>query len=97
MKQVIRRGGDMHEAFQNAGVFPNDFLSALQAGEISGRISEAMAVLAKEYEERTKVLFGVVAMLAGIGVLLVVAAMITFLIFNLFFQYLETINSLTQI
>jgi type II secretory pathway component PulF len=97
IKQVIGRGGEFHEAFANAGVFPQDFLGALQAGEIGGRISESMEVLAKEYEERTKMFYRTMAIAAGIGVFLLVAALIIFMIFSLFFQYLNILEDASRI
>lgn len=90
---VIERGGEMREAFESAGVFPDDFLDALHAGEISGRISESMLVLAKDYEDRTKLYYRGLAVAAGIGVFLLVAALIIFLIFTLFMQYLNILDS----
>jgi type II secretory pathway component PulF len=97
IKEVIGRGGEFYEAFDRTGVFPPDFLGALQAGEIGGRISESMEVLAKEYEERTKLFYRVMATAAGIGVFLVVAALIIFMIFSLFSQYLDILNDASQI
>ncbi len=96
IKEVIRGGGEMREAFEAAGVFPGDFLDALHAGELSGRISESMQVLAKDYEDRTKLFYRGVAVAAGIAVFLLVAALIIFLIITLFMQYMDILNSASQ-
>jgi type IV pilus assembly protein PilC len=97
IKHAIRRGGDLSSAFQNTGVFPDDFLAALQTGEIGGRISEAMHVLAKEYEDRAKLFYRMVAVVAGFGVFLLVALIIIMLIFQLFSQYVGILNDAGQI
>lgn len=97
IQEIIARGGEIHEAFAAAGVFPDEFLGALHAGEVGGQISESMEVLAQEYEERTKVFYRAVAAAAGVAVFLLVAALIIFLIFTLFSQYLAILNDASQI
>ncbi len=92
MKQVITDGGQMIDAFQQPGVFPDDFLDALQTGEISGTISETMAVMARQYEERANQFYRLLTIIAGVLVFLAVAAVIIFMIFALAAQYFGMLN-----
>lgn len=93
MKLAIRRGGEMHEAFRSVNSYPDDFLDALQTGEISGRTSETMMIVAKDYDERAKMWYRALAVACGGCVFLVVVALMVFMIFNLFFNlYMKPIN-----
>ena len=85
MKRSIRRGGEMHEAFRATDRYPDDFLDALQTGEISGSISETMQVVAKDYEEKARLFYRSLAVIGGVLVFLAVAGIIVFMIFYLFF------------
>jgi len=88
MKLVISRGGEMTAAFQQTHAFPDDFLDALHTGEVSGQISESMAVLAREYENRAKNFYRLLAVIAGLVVFLMVAAVMIFMIFTLFYTFI---------
>jgi len=93
MKNVVRRGGELHDAFHIAGVFPDDFMDALQTGETAGRITETMQTMAKEYEERAKVYYKTLTVIAGVAVFLLVGAIMIFMIISLFTSlYLGPIN-----
>lgn len=93
MKLTVRRGREMHEAFRGAGVYPADFLDALQTGEIAGRTSETMMVIAKDYDERAKMWYRGLAFVCGFLVFLLVAGLMVFMIINLFMNlYLKPIQ-----
>ena len=87
MRLPLRRGEPMHTAFRAAGIYPDDFLDALETGETAGRISETMAVLAKQYEERARQSYRILAAVAGICVFLLVAAILIFFIVNMFVSF----------
>lgn len=86
-------GLPLHLAFANSLAFPPAFLDALAVAEESGQISESMARLAKQYEGEAESAMKWLSMVAGIGVWLLVAAMIVVMIFRLFTVfYLGPIN-----
>lgn len=95
MKNVITQGGEMIDAFQQANRFPDDFLDALQTGEVAGRISETMEILAKEYEERAKLFYRMLTVAAGILVFIAVGIVIVSMIFAIFSQYLGILKEFT--
>jgi len=95
MKSVITGGGEMTAAFQQTNRYPDDFLDALQTGEIAGRISETMEILATEYEQRSKLFYRMLTVIAGVCVFIAVAIVIISLIFAIFSQYLGILKDLT--
>jgi type II secretory pathway component PulF len=87
MVRVIRTGQPMHTAFQQAHIYPQDFLDTLETGELSGTVSESMHRLAKDYEERAKLLYRTMAVVAGVAIFLFVAAIMIFFIINLYMSF----------
>jgi len=87
MKQVITQGGELTDAFQQTNRFPDDFLDALQTGEISGRISETMELIAKDYEERAKLFYRLLTVITGVLVFVVIAVVIAAVIISFMMQY----------
>ncbi len=96
MTRTVAGGESMLEAFRRPGIFPNDFLEMLETGELTGQISESMARLAEEYEHRVKMFFRLFAITAGVGVFLLVAGFIIFMIFNLMLQYVGILEEATK-
>lgn len=93
MKLGIRRGSEMHEVFRSTAIYPADFLDSLETGEISGRITESLQVIAKEYEDRANAWYKGLAVAIGFGVFLLVVGLLVYMIFHLFFSiYLKPIN-----
>lgn len=90
--QRIRRGQEVHEALSAAGVFPNDFLDALEVGERSGRLPETMATLSEQYRDRAHRAMAALTQIAGFLVWAVVATLIVFVIFRLASFYIGQIN-----
>jgi type IV pilus assembly protein PilC len=89
----IMAGNSIHDAFSHVGGYPVEFLDTLAVGEQTGKTVESMGHLAKQYLEQAKAVMAVLATLAGVGVWLVIAAMLIVLIFRVFFTaYLNPIN-----
>jgi type IV pilus assembly protein PilC len=90
---AIASGQPLAQALGRTGAFPAGFVDALAVGEESGQIAESMGRLADQYEEEAESAVRTLAMLAGVAVFVLVAALIIFLIFRLFFgMYLGPIN-----
>ncbi|MFI4876154.1 MAG: type II secretion system F family protein [Blastopirellula sp. JB062] len=89
-------GEEIGAALRHTGVFPEEFLDAIDTGEISGNLSEMMEKLSADYQARAKAALNALAMLAGFGVWLMVAGLIISLIFRVFFTYLNTLNNLLE-
>ena len=89
----IMAGNAIHQAFVEAGGYPTEFLDTLAVGEQSGKMVESMGRLAEQYQERAKIAMVAIAVAAGVGVVLVIAALLITLIFRIYFtSYLGPIN-----
>jgi type IV pilus assembly protein PilC len=88
MLRVIGRGEPMHAAFQQARIYPQDFLDTLETGELSGTVSESMLRLARDYEERAKSLYRTMAVVSGVVIFLGVAAIMIFFIISLYMSFI---------
>ncbi len=88
----IRAGNEVHESLEATGAFPFEFVSAVEVGERSGRLPEAMKTLSREYHERARHAVQTLTTLAGWGVWALVALMIIVMIFRIFSSYLGVLN-----
>ena len=84
--RAIRAGREVHEALADTGAFPFEFLAAVEVGERSGRLPEAMKSLSTEYHERARHAVQTLTVLAGWGVWALVAIMIVGMIFRMAMQ-----------
>jgi type II secretory pathway component PulF len=92
MVRDVMRGSPLYTAFRNTEAFPGDFLDALQVGEASGQIVEAMDRLSQRYEDEAETSIKTLAILAGFAVWAMIAMLIIFLIFRIFGFYLNAIS-----
>lgn len=93
----IEAGRALHEAMRRPGVFPDDFLQALEAAEESGRMVESMGHLSRQYEEKARAAFGVLSVAIGFAVWALVALLIIAMIFRLASVYIGILNDAAQI
>jgi type IV pilus assembly protein PilC len=96
MRLTIRRGGEMHDAFRSTGRYPDDFLDAIQTGELSGRVSETLQVLSRDYDDRAKIWYRGLSYACGFGVFVLVVGVMIFMIFQVAKIYLGTLNDALQ-
>lgn len=91
----IRGGSELHEAMAETGVFPRRIVDAISVGERSGRLSETMELLSEQYQDESRAALSIITKLAGMGVWVMVAGMIIFLIFRIFSFYTGVLKSFT--
>lgn len=97
VETTIAQHGEFHEAFKQTGVFPAEFIDVLRTGEVSGSIGVAMHRMTREYESRARLLGHTLTVVFGFLVGALVAGIIIYFIFQLFFQYLAILNDATKI
>lgn len=68
----IQAGESFQTALAKTGAFPDDFVDAVEAGELSGTITETMERLSDEYRDQAANLFRVVTVVGGFMVMGVV-------------------------
>jgi type IV pilus assembly protein PilC len=89
----IRSGNEIHESLTNTGVFPIDFIDAVQVGEESGQLVESMQILSLQYQDEARLAVDTLTKLLGVAVMGLVAGVIIFLIFRIFTNaYLGPLN-----
>jgi type II secretory pathway component PulF len=79
----VKRGGDVTQALTRCRVFPEEFLQAVHAGEISGQLPEVMGRQAHHYQEVASLRLKVLNRFASIGVWACVACILIFAIFRM--------------
>jgi type II secretory pathway component PulF len=88
---AIVRGNEFHEALRATGIFPDDFVHALEVAEVSGTHGESLQRLAIDYRERTKSAARALTIAATTAVWIFVAGVLIFLIFRLALSYIGMI------
>ena len=91
---VIRQGRPMAEGMRATREYPSEFVDAVEVGEDTGQLSEAMERLSRQYEDKAKAALAALAVLSGFAVWGLVAAFIIFVIIRLALWYVGQINSL---
>jgi type IV pilus assembly protein PilC len=96
---TIERGGQFHEALARTGVFPRDFLTALENAELSGTESESLARMSADYQSQAESASTALAVIASmaiwvlVGVLMV--AMIVYLFMTLYMRPIQDALDMT--
>lgn len=96
IKESIKRGETFHEAFLDTGAFPEDFLDAVLVGEETGRLGESMEKISQSYESQGKAVMSTLAVVAGVGVWLMVGGCIVFMIFRIAFFYVGLLEEVSN-
>ncbi len=89
--EAVTQGREFHEALGATGVFPDDFIQALEAAEISGTHGESLQRLAMDYRDRTKVAARALTIAATVAVWISVMACLVFLIIRIAMSYIGMI------
>jgi type II secretory pathway component PulF len=93
-------GQELCQSFAATGVFPGDFLDALEVGERTGQLPESMARLAEDYRDQAKRMMHMLAVAGGFAVAALVGLMIIGVIFMMLsrtlFPYYRLLHELTQ-
>ncbi len=90
----ITSGSSLHEAFENSGLFPREFLEFVLVAEQSGTVPEALERLSPQFEEDARRSLRGLTTALGWAIWTAVALMIIFLIFTIASWYVGEINKL---
>ena len=95
--EAIRAGDDLAVALGQTRLFSQDFLDIVANAEEGGRVAEVMHHQADYYEEETTRRMRILTALATLGVWLIVAGFIIFLIFRIVLSYIGLLESLAAL
>lgn len=85
----INQGKSFSESLDAMKLLPSDFIQVVEIGELSGSDSESLERMAVTYREKAQAALRQLAIAAGLGVWLMIAAIIIFAIFSIFFQIMQ--------
>ncbi len=95
IEAAVRAGSEIHQAFRDAGGFPDELVDAIEAGEQAGRLSESLEKLADTYMAQAKTSATALAILTSVLVWLLIAGLLIMMIFRIFGFYLGILNDLS--
>jgi type II secretory pathway component PulF len=93
IEQSISKGNSLHESFAATGCFPADFLDALAVGEQSGRISQTLENLSRQYQDQSRLAVSVLTRIAGYVVWAIVVLILVIMIFRVAGSYVNMLNN----
>jgi type IV pilus assembly protein PilC len=93
----IEKGKSFSEALDAPKLLPEEFIQTVAVGEMSGSDSESLERMAVVYREKAQLALKQLAVLAGVAIWLLIAAMIIAAIFMIFFQVLKVYSGASDI
>jgi type IV pilus assembly protein PilC len=91
-EKAIERGKSFAEALDTSKRLPQEFIQAVEVGELSGTDSESLERLASVYRERSVAALTTLSVVAGVVVWLMIAILMIMAIFSIFFQIMGVYN-----
>jgi type II secretory pathway component PulF len=82
-QREIQAGRSLAESIDSTGIFPRDFISAMEVAEISGTDAESLGLLAADYEQRAKMAIRTLAGLATGLIWLTIAGVLIYVIIRM--------------
>lgn len=89
-------GEEVHVTLRSTRQYPEEFLAALETGEVTGQIAESMALVANDYQARVQALSRVLTLIGSLLVWGCVAAILIFIIFSLVIRYANFITDMAS-
>jgi type II secretory pathway component PulF len=96
IEQSISQGNSLHESFVNAQCFPVEFLDALAVGEQSGRISQTLENLSRQYQDQSRLAVSVLTRIAGYVIWAIIVLILVLMIFRVAGSYLNMLNNVAN-
>ncbi|MFN7877227.1 MAG: type II secretion system F family protein [Pirellula sp.] len=89
VEESIRQGKSFSEALDAPKLLPSEFIQTVEIGELSGSDSESLERLAIVYREQAEAALSKFAVVSGVAVWMMIAGLIVFAIFTIFFQIMK--------
>ena len=89
----IVKGKSFAEALDAPKLLPDEFIQNVEVGEMSGSDSESLERMAVVYREKAQVAMTQLAVVSGLAVWMLIAAIIITAIFMIFFQILQVYSN----
>jgi type IV pilus assembly protein PilC len=89
VEEAIKKGKSFSEALDAPKILPTEFIQTVEVGELSGSDSESLERLAIVYREQAEAALSKFAVVSGVVVWMMIAGLIVFAIFTIFFQIMK--------
>jgi type II secretory pathway component PulF len=93
----VEKGGTLTDALLATGLFPPEYMEVISVAEESGKVSERLDWLAKNYGERAETAMGALVNVAAKLIYACVAIIIIIFIFRIFTGYLGQLQGAGRI
>jgi type IV pilus assembly protein PilC len=90
--ETVEKGGTLTDALLATGLFPPEYMEVISVAEESGKISERLDWLAKEYADRAEAAMGALVSVAAKVIYACYAIIIIIFIFRIFTGYLGALQ-----
>ena len=90
--ESVGQGNDFYTSLDRTDSFPEDFLQAVEVGELTGEITESLERLSDDYREQAEMLLRRISQVSGFLISIFVAIIIIFLIVLMYMNYIGTLN-----
>ena len=95
-QQAIQNGKSLAESIDCTGIFPREFIGALEIAEISGTDAESLGVLAADYEQRAKMAIRTIAGIATGVIWFSIAAFLVYMILSMAMRLMNAQNEVLR-
>jgi type IV pilus assembly protein PilC len=89
----VEQGQSLAHSFEQSGVFPREFIEAIEIGELSGTETDSLERLAAEYQRRFQAALVQLSIALSTLTWLVISGVIIFFIFRIAMQYINLLNN----
>ncbi len=96
-EEEVGRGQSFAHALEVSEVIPNEFVQAIEVGELSGTETDSLERIAKDYQRRSKTALAQLAMATSVAIWAGIAIFLIFLIIRMFMQYINLLNNAGKI
>lgn len=95
-QKAIQNGQTLAESIDATGIFPKDFINALEVAEMSGTDAESLGFLAAEYDQRAKLAIRTLAGIATAVIWFSIAAFLVYMILSMAMRIMGEQNAILK-
>jgi len=95
-QRSIQSGRSLAESIESTGIFPREFINALEVAEISGTDAESLGILAADYDQRAKIALRTLVGIATAVIWLSIAGFLIYMILSMAMRIAGEQNALLK-
>lgn len=95
-QQSIQSGRSLAESIEATGIFPREFINAMEVAEMSGTDAESLGMLAADYDQRAKMALRTLAGIATAVIWLSIAGFLIYMILSMAMRIVGEQNAILK-